>query len=1140
MTIAGQRRIAISLVVFTWLTFTISRVAAQQIIHVPADVPTITQAISAAQNGDTVLVSPGTYFETVNFQGKAITVASSDGPATTILDGNNANGVVFFVNGEGLQSILKGFTITHGASPSSGSGISILESSATIDGNTITANQGCEGIGISVRFGSAVIKNNVITNNTASFGCSAGGGGIELNNASNVQVLNNVVSGNLMFGNGGGIEISSSTGTIVTGNTVQNNTANGFGGGISIENDSQANLAGNLVTGNTAFLGGGIYWIAQFGSQNLVVNNTVASNTGLNDGQEFWIEGYFDGTQFFNNLIVDNTGNGAISCSSAVTPPSFVSNDIVSIQPGPPPQLVPAINGSPCVDVTGVNGNLQQDPLFVNSSGNDYHLQASSPAIDAGNNSAPSLPDKDLDGKPRIGPGNASTCAATVDMGAYEFALNASGAAQLSPSSLVFPGNAVGTSSVPQSASIFVFQGCVQVASVTATGDYSQTNNCGSALSSSNSCTIQVTFTPTAGGLRTGSLTVDFGSSATSQSTSLMGQGLVSTPPSYSPTSLEFGDQLVSSTSAAQTVTVFGGGNVPLQISSVSITGDYVQTNSCVPMVAPTCLINVSFSPTATGSRPGTMIINTNEGSVTVTMSGTGTVPTYSPTTLAFGNQPVSSTSASQTVTVFGGGSPIQISSVSITGDYVQTNSCVGLPIAAPECLVNVSFSPTATGSRPGTMVINTNLGSFNVTMSGTGIAPQATLSTTNVTFPNQLVNTSSAPQTITLSNTGTAALQVTSISVVGAGGSGSNGFAQTNNCGSSLAPGANCAISVTFTPAALGGLSAVLTVNSNAPSVVANLSGTGIAAVGTVSPQSLTFGNQLVQTASPAQAVTLTNTGNIALAINNIAVTGDFTQTNTCGASLAAGASCTISVTFVPTARLSRVGSLTIQSNSTPPAPSVSLSGTGIAPVAMLTASVNFGFQDLHTSATQSATLTNPGELPLTISSITTSGGSYSQSNACGASLAAGSSCMILVNFNANATGPITGSLTVTDNDPAGGTQVAALTGTGVDFAVSSSPSSVTVTQGQTAGYTISVATLGGNFPNNVSLSCSGLPRGATCSFSPTSVVPGTSSTASQLSITTTGQHGSQNTPKGSHSIKISGVSDSLKHSISVTLVVD
>src|SRR5215471_4590467 len=218
--------------------------AAQATIHVPADQPTIQQAIAAAQNGDTVLVSPGAYTENIDFQGKAITVASAGGASVTTIDGGNKASVVTFQTGEGNNSILNGFTVTHGTASFEGAGILISSASPTIENNIITANQGCQGVGIAVAFGSPIIKNNTISNNTATT-CSGGdGGGISVRGAGSAQILNNTITGNQIpvGGSGGGIALNAAGTPTISGNTIQHNSVFNDGGGMNLDNQSDATI----------------------------------------------------------------------------------------------------------------------------------------------------------------------------------------------------------------------------------------------------------------------------------------------------------------------------------------------------------------------------------------------------------------------------------------------------------------------------------------------------------------------------------------------------------------------------------------------------------------------------------------------------------------------------------------------------------------------------------------------------------------------------------------------------------------------------------------------------------------------------------------------------------------------------------
>jgi hypothetical protein len=1067
---------------------------AQRTIHVPADLPTIPQAINQAQNGDTVLVSPGTYIGNFTFQGKAITVASTDGPGVTILDANNVSGGPIFQNGEGPQSVLRGFTITNGMSLSEGAGVFIQRASPTIDGNIITGNHGCEGIGITADNSSAIITNNVITNNTTPGCYGAGGGGIKVAGPGNAQILNNTITSNQVWGDGGGIELNATTMVTITGNTIQNNSAGNYnGGGISVETGSQATIVDNLITANTGLLGSGIYLLFN-GNQNLLVNNTIALNKSVTNGQAVWISGGQYGNQLVNNLIIDGTGNGAVACDpSSAFEEIFTSNDILSTQPTTPPQTVPPFVG--CADVTGTNGNISIDPQFVNPAGNDYHLQSTSPVIDVGSNTAPDLPDKDLDGNGRIGPGNPSTCVAIVDMGTYEYALTSTGYPFLSPSQ-DFGTMAVGSSSTPQNLSVFV-QGCVQIKSVTTTGDFSQTNTCGHALSTSSSCTLQVTFTPTAGGLRTGSVNIDFGLSASALSTSLSGTGLV-IPPSASPTSLAFGNQVLGTTSAAQTVTVSGGGSSTLQISSVSMTGDYTETSSCVgpPVAAPTCFVYVSFAPVTVGHRPGAMVINTNLGSFNVSLDGIGIAPQlqFSTSILYFGNQLLNTTSAPQIVTLTNVGvGPLQILGFDdYDSEFTLTNlqSCVPSLAQGASCTITVTFTPVQVGNKVTGFDVMTNNGNPGVALRGTGVVPGfASLTPSALTFAGQLLNTTSSVQVLTLSNTGGEPLLISSIVASG-------DFAQTNTCGASLDPGTSCTINVTFTPSAGGSRTGTLMVNSNGGTPTATLSGTGQIDRVTSSPASLAFPLTAVNSTSDAQLVTLTNSGNVAVTIASITAGGDYAQTNTCGTSLDVGASCTINVTFTPSFAGADNDILTITGNFGSPVV-VALSGLGqgqgtsgaLSPEFLIFSNQGVG----TTSPAQTLTYTNTGTDPVSISNIIIAFGPFAQTNNCPASLAPGDSCAINITFTPPDTTGQSGVLNVNGT----GSALVSLAGSSLPQLVS--PASLefgnlvinatspiqTVTFTNTTSNPVNISGVSWPLPFNVVNHCIGtMAVGARCTF--------------------------------------------------------
>jgi hypothetical protein len=204
-----------------------------------------------------------------------------------------------------------------------------------------------------------------------------------------------------------------------------------------------------------------------------------------------------------------------------------------------------------------------------------------------------------------------------------------------------------------------------------------------------------------------------------------------------------------------------------------------------------------------------------------------------------------------------------------------------------------------------------------------------ASLSPTSLNFNIVAIGTTTLPKAVTLKNVGTTAIGVSSISI---GGTNASEFGQTNNCGSSLAAGASCTISVTFDPTAEGAQSATLTVVDGGGTQTVSLTGTGTAVK--FVPGGLNFGSQAVGTTGKAKTVTMTNLATSTLTITSIAVggtnAGDFAQTNNCGGSLAGGASCTITVTFTPTATGSRSGNITVKDSDVTSPQKVVLSGTG------------------------------------------------------------------------------------------------------------------------------------------------------------------------------------------------------------------
>jgi len=309
-----------------------------------------------------------------------------------------------------------------------------------------------------------------------------------------------------------------------------------------------------------------------------------------------------------------------------------------------------------------------------------------------------------------------------------------------------------------------------------------------------------------------------------------------------------------------------------------------------------------------------------------------------------------------------------------------------------------------------------------------------AGLDPSELSYSQQIVGTSSPPQTVNLYNAGSTPLNLTSIHI---GGTNSTDFTQTNNCPSSIPVGSACKIQVTFTPTEVGNRLANLIVaytGFSSPQSVA-LSGQGVGTTSvSLTPSSLNFAKQLLNTTSTAQTATLTNTGSTEVTINSIGTSPPFGQTNNCPSTLPVEKSCQIQVTFTPTKNGPASGTLSVNDNAPNSPQTVALSGTGTS-VAFKPIGVNFGDQKVGTSSTPvPITFTNKGTVTLNISQIAFGGtnpGDFSQTNDCPSTLPAGSDCTIKVTFKPTQKGTRLAELQVSD-DAIPSPQQAAVGGTG------------------------------------------------------------------------------------------------------------
>jgi parallel beta-helix repeat protein len=367
------------------------------VIHVPYLAPTIKAGIDLAEDGDTVLVEPGTYFENLYVYAKAVKLKSSKGAGLTTIDGGGLDRVVRFSYYCNNESALQGFTITNGMGGfHTFGGILCSESSPVIEDNIITGNHGS---GIICQYGShAKIRNNIITNNSAETGA-----GIHIREYSHPTVINCILSHNTATNNGGGIYVEDKchptlTGCVFMGNAALNSSSRG--GGVYIKKESDSTLTSCAFIGNSATYGGG--GIAASGGTSTVTNCTFLGNTADRGGA---MEIAYSCDATITNTISWN--NEALEGPEINLNFSDLTISYSDIEGGQE-----AIYQNWLSNLYWGAGMIEADPLFVDEAIGDCHLTFLSPCRGSGDNTVVTEL-FDFEDDPRI-------CQGTVDIGADE------------------------------------------------------------------------------------------------------------------------------------------------------------------------------------------------------------------------------------------------------------------------------------------------------------------------------------------------------------------------------------------------------------------------------------------------------------------------------------------------------------------------------------------------------------------------------------------------------------------------------------------------------------------------------------------------------------------------------------------------
>ncbi|MHB1699521.1 MAG: choice-of-anchor D domain-containing protein [Acidobacteriaceae bacterium] len=800
------------------------------------------------------------------------------------------------------------------------------------------------------------------------------------------------------------------------------------------------------------------------------------------------------------------------------------------------PVALHSVSGAQSFNLT--NGAAQPIALSAPALTGDFSLTSTTCAASLGAGESCSLA---LTFTPTAQGPRDGTLTLTAGQTALMSALSGYGGADpgiaLNPTSLTFS-NIASASAITQTVTVTNTSAAnAQIGAPTAgTPSFKATTQCGTLppnAGAASSCTIQVVYTP-GSSLVTDTLQIPVTTPGASGGPSTLATYFVALSGAYSaedaglsitPAAMDYGPVSAMTVGSVRSYTITN-----LTSKSVTLTLDFPRQFSLASApcaaLAPqaSCQFSVQFLPLTNGAVTGSLLVRGDPGDNSGTLDGilylqgygqggsslsiSGAAPGAAATD--FGTVVSGQTSKKILTLTSNGAGPLNIRRITSEFPFISTSNCAETLAAGASCAVTITYSPLyqyATGTTPptamqqtGTVVIESDSVSGPDILDLVGLAqavPAQTpsnsgelisfnLSQSSLVFQPVSVGNSTAAQTVIIANTGTTTIHIAALQASPVAPATTPDFAVSNgNCVTALAPAQSCSFTVAFSPQTSGQRIGAVEIESDSSTALefVSLLGTAQPAAISIAPARLSFG-AIATGATTHLPLVLTNASSSPVTLGAISITGDYSETGNCpasGAALAAGAICTLQISFSPTQSGALTGTLSIANSATSQPLAVPLTGTGTQSQLQLgSASLNFGSVPLGQSAALTLALINNGTAPvnsLQTSIVATS--DFVVTTACpSATIAAGASCLLGVTFTPTAVGARTASLSLSSSDPASPMTVP-LIGTGLQTgsfsmaAASGSSLSATVQQGQAATYTLILAPTGG-YQGVVALGCS------------------------------------------------------------------